>query len=87
MSIDKTSIEHPMLLRLSSTSVTSTDVGRSIITSTSNTVLSYAPKVYKLAKVTIGSNSANFTATTSYMGILHYAIVKGDTPRGRISHS
>ena len=62
-------------------------MGRSIVTSTSSNAASYAPKVYQLNKVAIGSNSLNLTVTSSYVGTLYYAIVKGGTPRGKVSHS
>lgn len=76
-----------MLLRLSSTPMLSTDIGRSIVTSTSSLAAQYAPRVYQLDQISIGSNSANLTATTSYIGVLHYAIVKAGTPNNQISQA
>lgn len=87
MSIDKTSVERPMLLKLTTKSLTSVDVGTSIIAQTSTLTTNYKPVVYKLNKISSGSNNINYTATTSYLGTLHYAIVKGGTPSNQISHS
>lgn len=87
ISIDKTSVQRPMLLRLTSTSRTSIDVGASIISSTSSLTADYKPTVYKLLQISLGSNTVNYTATTSYIGAIYYAIVKGGTPNSQISHS
>lgn len=47
----------------------------------------YKPTVYSLEKVTFSSNTINYTATTSYIGTVYYAIVKSGTPNSKIVQS
>ena len=76
-----------MLLRLSNSPIDSVDVGKSIITKTSTQTTQYKPTVYSLQKIAFGSNSINFTVTTSYIGTVHYAIVQGGTPNSKINQT
>ncbi len=74
-----------MVLQLTTTPKESSDVGHTIISSTSSSATKYTPAVYNATKNTIGSNSANFTVTTSYIGTIYYAIVTAGTPTSRIT--
>ena len=40
----------------------------------------YTPKVYKIVTESLGSNTVNFTITTSYIGTIYYAVVPAGTP-------
>lgn len=85
LSIDKTWVESPMVLELSTTPKESADVGHTIISSTSVNTEKYAPTVYKISTSTIGSNVANFIATTSYSGAVYYAVVMAGTPKQKVN--
>lgn len=47
----------------------------------------YSPTVYNVTIKNIGSNSANFTAVTSYIGTVYFAVVAAGTPRSRITQT
>jgi hypothetical protein len=85
LSIDKTWVESPMVLELTTTPKSSADIGHSIITYSSTQTGQYQPTVYKLSSNQIGSNTANFSATTSYDGTVFYAVVPAGTPSTLIS--
>ena len=91
LSIDKSYIESPMVLSLTTSPQESSDVGHTIVstssstTSTSSGAKKYIPTVYTLVASAIGSNRANFTATTSYTGVLYFAVVSAGTPASLIS--
>ena len=87
VSIDKTAVQHPMLLRLSSEAISSTNVGHSIVSNASSVAASYAPRLYQVDKIAVGSNSGNFTATSSYVGTLYYAVIKGGTPAAKVNRT
>lgn len=57
------------------------------MTETSSKASKYAPTVYNLALDVVGPNFANLTATTSYEGIVYYAIVPAGTPETLLSSS
>lgn len=74
-----------MVLELSSTAKASSDVGHIIVTNSSKNSAKYSPSMYKVVSVSVGSNSANFSATTSYIGTVYYAVVITGTPTNLIS--
>jgi hypothetical protein len=86
LSIDKTAVQSSMILQLSTAYVVSSNVGATIITSSSNIAV-LAPSVYTLVASSIGSNYANFTVTTSYNGVLYYAVLAAGTPPSQVSQS
>ena len=85
LSIDKTWVESPMVLQLTTTPQTSTDVGHTILSTTSASAVKYIPTVYNLTQGTIGANAANFIATTSYQGIVYFAVVPAGAPNDLIT--
>jgi hypothetical protein len=87
LSIYKTDVERPMLLKITTTPESSVDVGHTIITSSSTQTTKYIPEVYKVNKDSSGSNVATFTVTTSYIGQVFYAIVPAGTPQKLVTQA
>lgn len=75
-----------MLLELSTTPKSSSDVGHTVYSMSSNKSV-YSPTVYKVIAKNIGSNSATFTAVTSYIGAVYFAVVAAGTPHSRVTQS
>lgn len=74
-----------MLLQLTTTARSSTEVGHTIISTTSTNTAKYTPTVYNLAQGQIGANSASFIATTSYQGVVYFAVLAAGTPETLIT--
>lgn len=87
MSIDRADVERPMLLRITTNPVSSEDVGFTIISSSSEQTTKYEPEVYSIVKDSSGSNTATFTATTSYIGKVFYAVVPAGTPQRLVTQT
>lgn len=84
LSIDKTYVESPMVLELSTSIKESSDVGHTI--ASGGTMLEvYSPAVYNVTKISNGSNTVKFTVTTSYIGIIHFAILSAGTPHSLVN--
>ena len=76
-----------MVLQLTTVPQNSTDVGHTIVSTSSVTTTSqkYIPNVYNLTSSQIGANAASFTATTSYSGTVYYAVVAAGTPTSLVT--
>jgi hypothetical protein len=85
LSIDKTQVLSPLVLELSTSPKSSGDVGHAIYSGGSTSSSKYAPSVYNVTSTAIGSNSATFKATTSYIGTVYFAVVISGTPTTRIT--
>jgi len=87
VSRDISALVPPMILQLTTVPQTSSDVGRSIIStsSSSTTVQIISPKVYGLSFTRIGANSAGFSVTTSSEGIVYYTVVSAGTPSSLVT--
>lgn len=72
-----------MILELSNSLKPSSDIGHTIYTVSSDSSV-YSPTVYNITVNNIGSNTATFTATTSYIGTIYFAVVAAGTPRSRV---
>lgn len=91
VSIDKSSTTPPMLLELTTSPKNSSNVGYTIVSTSSDNSKAYSkaytPSIYVLNSTALASNRATFLATTSDPGTIYFVVVASGTPERYITQA